>query len=93
MAHNFKRPASINPRERREEKQISFMASLIRHQEALDTLLAGSPPEMRAAMLARLLPYLEFIPVELIADCPHCGLQRGAAVQHECVAEPMVVLA
>ncbi len=92
MSHNYKAPQSIDPQERRDEKQIRCMASVLQ-QHSLDVLLEGARPDMRAAMLERLLPHLKFVPAELLvidieppasADCPHCGLRRGTVTAHDC---------
>ncbi len=81
----FKRPVSIHPEERRTDKQIDFMASLIKDQAELDKLLADAPPVTREKMLERLRPHLSFVPdAEVTRDCPHCGLRRGSVIAHEC---------
>lgn len=88
MSHHLKKPAPISPRERREEKQIRFMASQIKDQAALDSFLAGSEPAMREAMLERITPFLSFIPAEEVdsrsLDCPDCGMFRGTVIAHKC---------
>lgn len=81
----IKKPSSLSPRERREAKQIRCMSGLIKDQAMLDKLLEGSDPAMRAAMLERIEPFLTFTPKELVTpDCPHCGLRKGSAIDHEC---------
>lgn len=83
-ATNFKQPVSIRPEERRTDRQVDFMASLL-DQADLDVLLADAPPATRAAMLDRLRPHLSFVPAEEVtADCPQCGLRRGSVIAHEC---------
>ncbi len=87
-ATNFKRPVSIDPEERRDERQIKVMAMQIRDQAMLDKLLDGTAPVMREAMLKRLLPYLPFFPKEEVtADCPECGMRRGSVIAHECLVQ------
>lgn len=83
-ATNYKQPPALDPRERRDEKQIQFMAGCIRDQAELDVLLTESKPDLRAAMLERLRPYLRFEPETVTADCPRCGLRRGTVIAHEC---------
>lgn len=88
LSHHFRRPAAADPRDRRDERQIKLMAMAVQNQEMLDALLEGAPPAIRQAMLERLLPYLPFVPQEYdkpVADCPLCGLRRGALVDHDCV--------
>lgn len=88
MSHNFKRPISIHPQERRDGRQIDFMASLIKGQKELDVLLADAPPATRAAMLDRLRPHLSFVPAQDVTpDCPQCGLRRGSVIAHDCLTE------
>jgi len=87
MSHNFKRPASIDPVERRAEKEIRDMAEEIADQEMLDKLLEGATRAMREALLARIGPYLSFVPdVAMDLDCPQCGRKGGAVISHECVS-------
>ncbi len=85
----FKRPAAIDPRERRADKQVRFgtsiMARCIQNQDDLDVLLADAKPDMRAAMLERLRPYLSFELETVTADCPRCGMKRGTILAHECL--------
>lgn len=84
-ATNFKRPLSIRPEERRTDRQVDYMASLIKDQAELDVLLAEAPPATRIAMLDRLRPHLSFVPQEEVTpDCPGCGLRRGSVIAHEC---------
>lgn len=85
MSHHFKAPALIDPRLRRNERQVTQMARMIENQEQLDALLAGAGVDLRAAMLERLLPHLRFVPAaDPIADCPHCGMRRGSVIPHAC---------
>ncbi len=84
MSHNFKRPSSIDPQERREERDIALYAMAIENQDELDKLLADSSPAMREAMLERLTPHLRFVP-DPTADCPGCGLRRGSVISHQCL--------
>ena len=62
----FRRPQSIDPRERRQDRednrQIEMMARCVTDQEMLDALLAAASPEMRGLMLERIRPYLSFSP-------------------------------
>ena len=82
----LKRPVSISPAERRQERQIKLMAMHIPDQAALELLLMGSSPDMRAAMLEKVRPYLPFTPEEEVnLDCPACGMKRGSILAHECV--------
>jgi hypothetical protein len=84
-ATNFKRPVSIDPQERRDERQIKVMAMQIQDQAMLDKLLDGTVPIMREAMLERLLPHLPFFPKEEVtADCAFCGMRRGSVIPNEC---------
>jgi hypothetical protein len=95
-ATNYKRPSSVlvSPDKRSDEQKIRVMASTIRDQETLNTLLQGSTGAKRLAMIERLLPYLPFIPEEIahsrnyaaidIGDCPYCGMRRGAVIPHAC---------
>jgi hypothetical protein len=86
MSRVFKRTLSIDPRERKAEKEVREMAREITGQAMLDKLLEGSTHEMRAAMLARIGPYLCFVPdVPMELDCPQCGRKGGAVIAHECV--------
>jgi hypothetical protein len=80
----FKRPTSIYPRVKRDERQIKVLAMQLRNQDMLDTLLAGTTQFERDAMMERLRPYLRFELVEATPDCPHCGLRRGSAIAHSC---------
>lgn len=64
MSHNFKSPASIDPRERRADRAVNLMATHIKDQAMLDNLLADASPITRAAMIDRLVPYLSFVPRE-----------------------------
>jgi hypothetical protein len=82
---NFKRPASPDPQERQDERLLKVMALQLQNQEHLDALLAGADPLMRHAMLERILPYLSFVPEEVTADCPACGMKRGSILPHECL--------
>ena len=87
MSHNFKRPASIDPQDRRDDRTVKMMALHIPDQATLDKLLDGARPILREAMLAALAPYLTFVPAGpvMAADCPNCGLRRGTLFAHECV--------
>jgi formate dehydrogenase maturation protein FdhE len=82
---NFKRPASVNPKARQDERLLKVMALQLQNQEQLDALLAGADPLMRHAMLERLIPYLSFVPEEATANCPACGMKRGSILPHECL--------
>ena len=83
---NFKRPVSIHPQERRDERAVKIMASAILNQAMLDKLLEGANPELYAAMMEQLLPHLSFVPADQVtADCPSCGLKRGSVIAHECL--------
>jgi hypothetical protein len=85
MSHKFKRPARLNPQERRDERAINLMAMGVPDQNALEVLLAGADAITRRAMIERLRPYLSFEPAEVTPDCPACGLRRGSVVPHECL--------
>jgi hypothetical protein len=86
MSKSIKKHPDKSPQRRREEKQISFLASITTDQAQLDKLLEGSTPEMRKAMMDRLTPHLPFVPREEVTqDCPHCGLRRGSIIAHECL--------
>ncbi len=67
---------------------VRMMAMAIPDEQALEDLLRGASPDMRSAMLREIEPYLSFKRevVEVIPDCPVCGLRRGSAVSHECLA-------
>ncbi len=85
MSHNFKRPSPLDPKLRRQERQLTMLAGTIRNQAALDQLLRGSSPAMREGMLQVLRPMLPFQPqMEVTADCPNCGFRRGSVIGHEC---------
>ncbi len=56
----LKAPQPLDPKTRREERQMQFMAGLIQNQEQLDQLLAGAAPTARAAMIEKLRPHLSF---------------------------------
>ena len=86
MSHNFKAPASIDPAERRAERQVNFMAANgVRRQADLDKLLEGAAPAMRDAMIERIRPMLSFEPEATVTeDCPNCGLRRGSVMDHAC---------
>lgn len=62
MSYQLKRPSPIDPRRKRDERQVKVMASGVRNQKMLDKLLEGASPLDRAAMVARLRPYLPFTP-------------------------------
>ncbi len=66
---------------------VRMMAMAIPDEQALEDLLRGASPDMRAAMLREIEPYLSFqrTVVEVTPDCPVCGLRRGSAVSHECL--------
>ena len=86
MSHHFKCPVSIDPRERRADKEVTDMARKIETQEMLDQLLEGASIPMREALLARVGPYLSFVPdVPMQLDCPQCGRKGGAVIAHQCV--------
>ena len=86
MIKAIRKPASLSPKRRAEEKQIGFMASMIEDQAMLDKFLEGSTGEMREALLARVTPHLTFTPaLEIAPDCPNCGLRKGSAINHECL--------
>ncbi len=83
-ATNFKRPISIDPQERRDERNVNIMAMQLNPQ-SLETLLHGTDPMLREALLVRLRPYLQFDTEEAIADCARCGMRRGSVIAHECL--------
>lgn len=82
-AVNFRQPVEIDPRVRQKDRLLNIMAMQLNPQ-SLETLLHGSTPAMRQAMIDRLRPYLQFDPNEKIADCARCGMKRGSILAHEC---------
>lgn len=69
-----------------QERELSLMALTLPDEDALEAMLAGAEPMMRKAMIDRLRPFLRFEVTEVTPDCPVCGLKRGSAIPHECLA-------
>lgn len=70
-----------------EEREVRLMALCLESEEELEQLLKGASAENRAAMLEMIGPYLTFPRqiVEVIPDCPECGLRRGSVIPHACL--------
>jgi hypothetical protein len=90
VSHRFKRPKSILPQDRRDQRQLQLMAGHVVNQHMLDLLLQGAAPGMRKVLLDRLTPYLPFAPAPLPTECPECGLAGGATQSHECGPAPLI---
>ena len=86
MSHTFKKPIDMDTLKRQAAREVDILATHIENQAMLDELLKDADPDMRAACLERMAPYLPFVPEDLvIQDCPQCGLRRGSMFPHDCV--------
>ncbi len=87
MSHRFKQQIA-RYKDEKNEREIAAMARRIRDQQDLEKLLDGADDQMRASLIERLLPYLDFeiFAVDPTPDCPHCGMKRGSLIPHACVS-------
>lgn len=88
MSHRFKQVPHAKPSEAFNERQIRLMAEQLRDQADVEKLLEGASDEMRAAMLERIAPFIDFeiFDTTPTPDCPNCGMKRGTIIPHHCQA-------